>query len=156
MAGPTAAARAAKAKVTRWRPSSPGRATVAGVDQREHAVGTPSLQADLTDEDQVRQVFARIHDELGRIDVLYNNAGLSDRSDHSALDLPLETWARVLAANLTTVFLCCKHGIPYPPEQRSSPEPRSRSTGASRRPSPCPPEICGPPGRPPGGPGVRP
>jgi NAD(P)-dependent dehydrogenase (short-subunit alcohol dehydrogenase family) len=87
-------------------------ATVAGVDQREHAVGALSLRADLTDEEQVRQLFARIADELGRIDVLYNNAGLSERSDHSALDLPLETWERVLAANLTTVFLCCKHGIP--------------------------------------------
>jgi NAD(P)-dependent dehydrogenase (short-subunit alcohol dehydrogenase family) len=88
-------------------------AAVAGVDQREHAVGALSLQADLTDEEQVRRVFSRIHDEFGRIDVLYNNTGLSDRSDHSALDLSLETWERVLAANLTTVFLCCKHGIPY-------------------------------------------
>jgi NAD(P)-dependent dehydrogenase (short-subunit alcohol dehydrogenase family) len=88
-------------------------ATVAGVDLREHAVGALSLRADLTDEEQVRQAFAAIHGALGRIDVLYNNAGLSDRSDHSALDLPLETWNRVLAANLTTAFLCCKHGIPY-------------------------------------------
>ena len=88
-------------------------ATVAGVDLRAHTVGTLPLQADLTDEDQVRQVFARIRDELGRVDVLYNNAGLSDRSDHSALDLDLETWERVLSADLTTVFLCCKHGIPH-------------------------------------------
>ncbi len=88
-------------------------ATVAGVDQRAHAAGTLSLQADLTDEDQVRQVFARIRAELGRVDVLYNNAGLSDPADHSALDLTLETWERVLAANLTTAFLCCKHGIPH-------------------------------------------
>lgn len=77
-------------------------ATVAGVDRREHAVGALSLQADLTDEEQVRRLFARIHDAFGRIDVLYNNAGLNDPSDHSALDLPLETWERVLAANLTT------------------------------------------------------
>ena len=58
-------------------------------------------------------MFARVHDAFGRIDVLYNNAGLNDGSDHSALDLPLATWERVLAANLTTVFLCCKHGIPF-------------------------------------------
>jgi NAD(P)-dependent dehydrogenase (short-subunit alcohol dehydrogenase family) len=88
-------------------------ATVAGVDQREHGVGALSLQADLTDEEQVRRMFARVHDAFGRIDVLYNNAGLNDGSDHSALDLPLATWERVLAANLTTVFLCCKHGIPF-------------------------------------------
>jgi NAD(P)-dependent dehydrogenase (short-subunit alcohol dehydrogenase family) len=88
-------------------------ATVAGVDLRAHAVGALSLQADLTDEEQVRQAFVRIRDAFGRIDVLYNNAGLSDPSDHSALDLPLPTWERVLAANLTTTFLCCKHGIPH-------------------------------------------
>ena len=76
-------------------------------------MGTLSLQADLTDEDEVRQAFARIHAALGRVDVIYNNAGRSDRSDHSALDLALETWERVLADNLTTAFLCCKHGIPY-------------------------------------------
>src|SRR5260370_9582476 len=33
--------------------------------------------------------------------------------DGSALNTTLETWERVQAANLTTVFLCCKHGIPH-------------------------------------------
>jgi NAD(P)-dependent dehydrogenase (short-subunit alcohol dehydrogenase family) len=86
-------------------------ATVVGIDQREHTVGELSLQADLTDEEQVRRSFAQVHDDFGRIDVLYNNTGLNDPSDHSALDMSLETWQRVFAANLTTVFLCCKHAI---------------------------------------------
>jgi NAD(P)-dependent dehydrogenase (short-subunit alcohol dehydrogenase family) len=94
------------------RLSSEG-ATVVGVDSREHSVGAHSRQADLTDEDQVRELFARVKNDLGRIDVLYNNAGLNDRDDHSALDMPLAVWQRVLAANLTTTFLCCKHAIPY-------------------------------------------
>lgn len=47
------------------------------------------------------------------IDVLYNNVGLSDPDDHSALDLSLPVWERVLGANLTTAFLCCKHAIPH-------------------------------------------
>jgi NAD(P)-dependent dehydrogenase (short-subunit alcohol dehydrogenase family) len=51
--------------------------------------------------------------EVGRIDVLFNNAGLNDPNDHLALDMTLETWERVFAANLTTTFLSCKHGIPY-------------------------------------------
>jgi NAD(P)-dependent dehydrogenase (short-subunit alcohol dehydrogenase family) len=34
-----------------------------------------------------------------------------DRGDHSALDTSLDTWRRVQDANLTSVFLCCKHGI---------------------------------------------
>jgi NAD(P)-dependent dehydrogenase (short-subunit alcohol dehydrogenase family) len=88
-------------------------ATVVGVDRRQHAVGQHSRTADLTDENQVRELFASVKNDLGRIDILYNNAGLSDREDHSALDLPLTVWERVLAANLTTTFLCCKHAVPH-------------------------------------------
>jgi NAD(P)-dependent dehydrogenase (short-subunit alcohol dehydrogenase family) len=88
-------------------------ATVVGVDRRQHGLGQYSQTADLADEDQVRELFAGVKNDLGRIDVLYNNAGLSDREDHSALDMPLTVWERVLAANLTTTFLCCKHAIPY-------------------------------------------
>jgi len=88
-------------------------ATVVGVDRREHGVGTQSLQHDLADEDQVRDLFARVKRDLGRIDVLYNNAGLNDPGDHSTLDMSLPVWERVLAANLTTTFLCCKHVIPH-------------------------------------------
>jgi NAD(P)-dependent dehydrogenase (short-subunit alcohol dehydrogenase family) len=94
------------------RLSSEG-ATVVGVDQRQHGVGPHPRTADLADEDQVRELFAGVKNDLGRIDVLYNNAGLNDREDHSALDMPLPVWERVLAANLTTTFLCCKHAIPH-------------------------------------------
>jgi len=88
-------------------------AHVAGVDLREHSVGTPALQADLTDEGAVTEMYQRIHDQLGRIDVLFNNAGISPNDDASVLDTELEAWERVQAANLRSVFLCCKHGIPY-------------------------------------------
>jgi NAD(P)-dependent dehydrogenase (short-subunit alcohol dehydrogenase family) len=88
-------------------------ATVVGVDRREHSVGAHSQQADLADEDQVRALFASIKNDFGRIDVLYNNAGLNDQADHSVVDMSLSVWELVLAANLTTTFLCCKHAIPY-------------------------------------------
>jgi NAD(P)-dependent dehydrogenase (short-subunit alcohol dehydrogenase family) len=87
-------------------------ARVVGVDLREHAVGALSLQADLADEPAVESVYARAHDEFGRIDVLFNNAGISPTDDASVLDTTLEAWERVQAANLRSVFLCCKHGIP--------------------------------------------
>ena len=51
--------------------------------------------------------------EYGRIDVLFNNAGISPDDDVSVLDTTLEAWQRVQDVNLRTVFLCCKHGIPY-------------------------------------------
>jgi len=102
----------ALAEVVAERLTSEG-ATVVGVDRRAHRVGARPRRADLSDEDQVRELFADIHGELGHIDVLYNNVGLNDREDHSALDMALSVWERVLSANLTTTFLCCKHAIPY-------------------------------------------
>jgi NAD(P)-dependent dehydrogenase (short-subunit alcohol dehydrogenase family) len=88
-------------------------ATVVGVDLRPDAPGDLALQADVTDERQVAEVFARVRSEHGRIDVLFNNAGISPSDDRSALDTELEAWERVQAANLRSVFLCCKHGIPH-------------------------------------------
>ena len=88
-------------------------AKVVGVDLAEHAIGELALRADLTDEDRVRELYARVHDELGQIDVLFNNAGISPTDDASVLDTTLEAWERVQAANLRSVFLCCKHGIPH-------------------------------------------
>jgi NAD(P)-dependent dehydrogenase (short-subunit alcohol dehydrogenase family) len=86
---------------------------VVGVDLVAHSTGELPLQADLVDEDAVRSVYARARDELGRVDVLFNNAGISPRDDASVLDTTLEVWEQVQAVNLRSVFLCCKHGIPH-------------------------------------------
>ena len=88
-------------------------ARIVGVDLREHSVGELSLQADLTDEQSVHDLYARARNELGRIDVLFNNAGISPTDDASVLDTMLDAWERVQSANLRSVFLCCKHGIPH-------------------------------------------
>jgi NAD(P)-dependent dehydrogenase (short-subunit alcohol dehydrogenase family) len=88
-------------------------ATVVGVDLREGAPGDVSLAVDLTGEVQVKAMLQRARDECGRIDVLFNNAGISPTDDASVLDTDLDAWERVQAANLRSVFLCCKHGIPH-------------------------------------------
>ncbi|HWF52986.1 MAG TPA: SDR family oxidoreductase [Solirubrobacteraceae bacterium] len=88
-------------------------ARVVGVDVRAHEVGELALQADLTDEGAVSELYARIARELGAVHVLFNNAGISPTDDASVLDTTLEAWERVQTANLRSVFLCCKHGIPY-------------------------------------------
>jgi NAD(P)-dependent dehydrogenase (short-subunit alcohol dehydrogenase family) len=88
-------------------------AVVVGVDLREHAVGDVSLQADLTSEEAVSGLYAQVQGRFGRIDVLFNNAGISPTDDASVLDTTLEAWERVQNANLRSVFLCCKHGIPH-------------------------------------------
>jgi NAD(P)-dependent dehydrogenase (short-subunit alcohol dehydrogenase family) len=67
----------------------------------------------VTDDDAVRNMYARVRTELGRVDVLFNNAGISPTDDGSVLDTSLEAWQRVQDVNLKSVFLCCKHGIPH-------------------------------------------
>jgi NAD(P)-dependent dehydrogenase (short-subunit alcohol dehydrogenase family) len=88
-------------------------AKVVGVDLSENAPGDLSLQADITHEGQVVDMYSRARDELGRIDVLFNNAGISPDDDASVLETSLEAWQRVQRVNLESVFLCCKHGIPH-------------------------------------------
>jgi NAD(P)-dependent dehydrogenase (short-subunit alcohol dehydrogenase family) len=88
-------------------------ARVVGVDLVPGSPGDLSLEADVTDEQQVIDMYTRARDELGRIDVLFNNAGISPTDDASVLDTTYETWQRVQDVNLKSVFLCCKHGIPH-------------------------------------------
>ncbi len=88
-------------------------ATVIGVDLLDGSPGDVAVTADVTSEDEVRDAFARVRGECGRIDVLFNNAGISPNDDGSVLETALEAWERVQAVNLRSVFLCCKHGIPH-------------------------------------------
>jgi NAD(P)-dependent dehydrogenase (short-subunit alcohol dehydrogenase family) len=88
-------------------------ARVVGVDLSADAAGDLAIQADVTDEQQVRDLYARAREELGRIDVLFNNAGISPDDDRSILDTDYEAWKRVQEVNLSSVFFCCKHGIPH-------------------------------------------
>jgi NAD(P)-dependent dehydrogenase (short-subunit alcohol dehydrogenase family) len=88
-------------------------ATVVGVDLDEAEFADLALTADVTDEGQVKEMYERTRAEFGRIDVLFNNAGISPGDDDSVLDTSLEAWDRVQDVNLKGVFLCCKHGIPH-------------------------------------------
>jgi NAD(P)-dependent dehydrogenase (short-subunit alcohol dehydrogenase family) len=88
-------------------------ATVVGVDVKPGSDADLVLEADVTDEHQVRAMYDRAREELGRIDVLFNNAGINPSDDTSALETSLEAWQRVQDVNLRSVFLCCKHGIPH-------------------------------------------
>jgi NAD(P)-dependent dehydrogenase (short-subunit alcohol dehydrogenase family) len=88
-------------------------AVVVGLDLQPDVDADLTVAADLTDEEQVRSAYATAAERFGRIDVLFNNAGIALPEDGSVLDTDLGTWNRMLAGNLTTVFLCCKHGIPH-------------------------------------------
>jgi NAD(P)-dependent dehydrogenase (short-subunit alcohol dehydrogenase family) len=88
-------------------------ARVVGVDLAEGAEGELALETDVSDEDQVREMYAEAKDRMGQIDVLFNNAGISPDDDASVLETSVDAWQRVQDVNLKSVFLCCKHGIPH-------------------------------------------
>ena len=76
-------------------------------------VGGLFVQANVTIEDDVRAIFDTAMREFGRIDVAFNNAGISPPEDDSILTTGLDAWRRVQEVNLTSVYLCCKHVIPH-------------------------------------------
>jgi NAD(P)-dependent dehydrogenase (short-subunit alcohol dehydrogenase family) len=88
-------------------------ARVVGVDLTEVRGVDLSIVADVSDDDAVAGLYAQARGQFGRIDVLFNNAGINPTDDGSVLETSLETWQHVQDVNLRSVFLCCKHGIPH-------------------------------------------
>jgi NAD(P)-dependent dehydrogenase (short-subunit alcohol dehydrogenase family) len=72
------------------------------------------IQTDVTRPEQVEAAFARTIDRWGRLDGLFNAAGISGRrfGDGPVADCTLEGWQTTLEANLTSIFLCCKQAVP--------------------------------------------
>ena len=77
------------------------------------ATGGEYVAADVTDERQVRDLFDGVAAQYGRIDVAFNNAGISPPEDDSILTTGLDAWRRVQETNLTSVYLCCKYVLPH-------------------------------------------
>jgi NAD(P)-dependent dehydrogenase (short-subunit alcohol dehydrogenase family) len=71
------------------------------------------IAADVSSEEDVRRVFDDVAIEFGRIDIAFNNAGISPPEDDSILTTGIDAWRRVQEVNLTSVYLCCKYVIPH-------------------------------------------
>ena len=71
------------------------------------------VRVDVCDADSVRDMYDSAKSHYGRIDVCFNNAGISPPEDDSILTTDIDVWLRVQEVNLTSVYLCCKTGIPH-------------------------------------------
>jgi len=75
-----------------------------------------SVRADLSEEAEVAAAVASTVTRFGRLDVVHNNAALTESDflsrDTRVTDLALEVWERTLAVNLRSQMLMCKHAIP--------------------------------------------
>jgi len=71
------------------------------------------VKADVTSREEVENMYKVAFDTYGRIDIAFNNAGISPPDDDSILVTELPAWERVLKVNTTSVYLCCKAVIPY-------------------------------------------
>ena len=80
-------------------------------------VGGYFVRTDVTSEEDMRNVYAATQERYGRIDIAFNNAGISPPEDASILDTGIEAWRRVQEVNLTSVYYCCKYVIPYMQKQ---------------------------------------
>jgi NAD(P)-dependent dehydrogenase (short-subunit alcohol dehydrogenase family) len=72
--------------------------------------GAIALAADVTKASEVDAAIARVVEAWGRLDILVNNAGITGRS-FPIQELSDDDWSRVIDADLTSVFLCCRAAI---------------------------------------------
>lgn len=84
--------------------------TVAAV--RAASGSITGIPGDVSVGEDVRRAIAEGVRAYGKLDVLYNNAGIMPADDTSVVETDEETLRRVLDVNLKGVFLCCKYGIP--------------------------------------------
>jgi NAD(P)-dependent dehydrogenase (short-subunit alcohol dehydrogenase family) len=77
---------------------------------REGGGDAEARVVDVTDEAEVAAMVETAVERWGRLDCAHNNAGIGDRRT-SLTELTLDRWQRMIAVNLTSVFLCLKHEL---------------------------------------------
>jgi 3alpha(or 20beta)-hydroxysteroid dehydrogenase len=93
------------------------------------------LRLDVTSADSWREVVDAVTDAFGRIDVLYNSAGVI--AWHTMTETPLDEWQRIIAVNQTGPFLGMRQVAPVMKAQRSGSIINTSSVGGLGGSSPC-------------------
>jgi NAD(P)-dependent dehydrogenase (short-subunit alcohol dehydrogenase family) len=70
------------------------------------------VKVDVSQEPDAKAMVDHALASYGRVDCLYNNAGIMPEADHSVIDTDVATWDAVMAVNVRGVFLGCKYAIP--------------------------------------------
>lgn len=71
-----------------------------------------AIAADVTSDADCARMVADTEAAFGRLQVMFNNAGICLGADEGPVETPLAVWDKTIAVNLTGVFLSCKHGLP--------------------------------------------
>ena len=69
------------------------------------------VQTDVTDAKSIQTLFAKTREKFGRLDVLFNNAGIGTPGSIMLEDLTLDQWQAVVNTNLTGMFLCTQEAF---------------------------------------------
>ncbi len=85
--------------------------TVAGLDGAQ-AESVLTVTGNVTDSDDVARMIGESVERFGKLNVLYNNAGIMPETDTSVVETSEDVWGQILDVNLKSIFLVCKHGIP--------------------------------------------
>ena len=75
------------------------------------------FKADVSDSEQVKKMFSEIENVFGGVDVLVNNAGISEQALFT--DITDEMWQKMIGTNLTGAFNCCRCALPYMIREKS-------------------------------------
>jgi NAD(P)-dependent dehydrogenase (short-subunit alcohol dehydrogenase family) len=84
----------------------------------KYGVKTLVVKTDVSKKGEVKELFGKVEQELGKLDILFNNAGISTKGVRLH-ERRLEDWNKVISVNLTGTFLCMQEGIKLMLRQKS-------------------------------------
>jgi len=71
------------------------------------------VETDVTKSESVKNMINKTMQKFGKLNIMFNNAGIMDSNDDDPTNTDEKIWDLTMNVNLKSVFLCCKHGIPY-------------------------------------------